>query len=205
MKSQRQSTATLAAMFGVQDAARVGIVMGISTVIFGMLCLLAPTISGMSVNVIVAVVLVAAGFARLVFAFKAESLGQGVLVFLFGGLSVAAGVFMFFSPMVGLSALTVGLAAYFAVDAVIEIIAAFKSRPTDGWGWMLVSGIASGMLAVLIMASLPASTLWAVGTLVGVRLLFAGSSMIFMGSLGDEVTQSVIDEAKQGDEQVAAS
>jgi len=39
----------------------------------------------------------------------------------------------------------------------------------------------------------------------GVRLLFAGSSMIFMGSLGDEVTQSVIDEAKQGDEQVAAS
>ena len=62
----------------------------------------------------------------------------------------------------------------------------------------------TGVLAVLIMASWPASTFWAVGTLVGVRLLFAGSSMIFMGSVGDAATQSVIDEAKQSDERVAA-
>ena len=138
------------------------------------------------------------------FAFRAESFGTGMLVFLFGGLSIAAGAFMFISPMFGLSALTIGLAAYFAADALIEIIAAFKSRPADGWGWMLVSAIASGVLAVLIMASWPASTFWAVGTLVGVRLLFAGSSMIFMGSVGDAATQSVIDEAKQSDERVAA-
>jgi uncharacterized membrane protein HdeD (DUF308 family) len=181
-------------MFGIQAASRVGIIFGVATIIFGILALVAPQIAGLSITVIVAVMLVAAGIARLLFAFRAESFVRGVLVFLFGGLSIVAGGFMFAQPVLGLSAITVMLGVFFGVDGVVEIVAAFKARGKGGWGWALLSGLASVGLAVLIVATWPQSTAWAAGTLVGVRLLFAGWSMVFAGTVSDAFAQQVIDD-----------
>jgi len=194
MNNAAAKNAGLAAIFGVQDASRIGIVMGIFTMIFGMLSLMAPHIAGFSVNMLVAVALVATGIARLVFAFKAENFGSGLIVFLFGGLSIATGAIMFASPKFGLSTLTMVLAVFFVVDGIIEIIASFQAKPVQGWGWGVFSGLASGALGIMVLSQWPESTAWAIGTLVGVRLLFAGSSMLFFGTAGEVATQDVLDE-----------
>jgi uncharacterized membrane protein HdeD (DUF308 family) len=57
----------------VCEGARTGTVFGIVTLILGILCIVAPAISGVSVPVLVAILLIAAGIARLFFAFQAES------------------------------------------------------------------------------------------------------------------------------------
>lgn len=76
MQQSKPRNLTIATMFNIQDASRIGMVMGIFTMILGLLSLIAPTFSGMSINLIIAVALVAAGVARLVFAFKADSFGR---------------------------------------------------------------------------------------------------------------------------------
>ena len=63
------------------------------------------------------------------------------------------------------------------VDGVFEIIWAFRLRPIKGWGWQLFSGIATLVLGVMIWRQFPESSLWAVGLLAGIHMIFAGSSI----------------------------
>jgi uncharacterized membrane protein HdeD (DUF308 family) len=82
-----------------------------------------------------------------------------------------------------LSGITLLLAAYFIVSGVIEAFGAFSARPANGWGWLFFSGIVSLALGVMLWKQFPLSGLWAVGTLIGIRLLMAGISLIAIGSI----------------------
>ena len=177
-----------------RDTARTGTIFGIATLIFGILCVVAPGISGLSVTFLVAVLLIAAGIARLFFAFQSGSFGKGLLTFLLGGLSILFGIVIMARPLLGLASLTMVLAAFFVADGIVEIIAAFKVKPVKGWGWMLFDGILSLLLGGLIIYEWPFSGRWAIGVLVGVRLIFAGWSMIALGSMGE----AYVDEVEKG-------
>ncbi len=171
----------------VRLTSRAGFVWGILTIILGALAIAAPMVSGIAVTTLVAVFLLAAGIAQTIFAFKAGSFGQGFLTFLFGAFGILAGLFMLARPLVGLASVTMILAIYFFVDGVSGGFMAFRLRPAQGWGWMLVSAIISVWLGIMIMNNWPYSGQWLVGTLVGVRLFFAGWSMIALGGLGEAV------------------
>jgi uncharacterized membrane protein HdeD (DUF308 family) len=45
---------------------------------------------------------------------------------------------------------------------------------------MLVSGIVDLILAAVIIAGLPGSAVWALGLLLGINMVFGGTSMIAM-------------------------
>ena len=79
--------------------------------------------------------------------------------------------------------LTVILIAYFLAMGLSEIVAAFQSRPAQGWGFLLVSGSVSVVLAVLIWNQWPLSGAWAIGVLVGIQLISSGMTMIAIGSV----------------------
>ena len=170
------------AEFAKQGSRRLTI-LGIAVVILGTLSLLAPLMTGLTISVLVGVLLLAAGVARMVWAFGAGSFGRGLLAFLIGALSVAAGLLMISQPLLGLATIALVLAAYFVVDGAVEIAAAFSARPRSGWGWLLAGGIASLLLGIFIYAQWPLSGIWAVGVLVGIRLLFAGWGMIGLGAV----------------------
>ena len=117
---------------------RMGTVLGIATIIFGILAMMMPMISGITVAAIVAVLLIAGGIARTIFAFKAGSLGRGLLMFLFGGLSILCGIVMLARPLLGLASITFVLVVYFIVDGIFEIIAGFKLKGVKGWFWFVI-------------------------------------------------------------------
>ena len=64
-------------------------------------------------------------------------------------------------------------------------------RPLKGWVWMLVSGIVAIALGFLIAREWPLTGTWAVGVLVGSRLIFAGWSMIALGAVGRDIADEV--------------
>ena len=74
------------------------------------------------------------------------------------------------------------IAGYLLVDGIAGGLLAFRMRPKDGWVWILFSAAMSVLLAILLFSGWPLSGIWAVGTLVGINLLFAGFSMISIGS-----------------------
>lgn len=178
---------------GLKQASRRGMVFGIALVILGFLSIMMPMIAGGMVSMLVGVVMIAAGIARLIWAFSAGSFGKGILTFLLGGLLILTGAVMLFRPGIGMSSLAMMLAIFFLADGIFEVIAAFKIKPEKGWGWMLFGGIVSIVLAGMIFYQWPFSGAWAIGVLVGVKLLFAGFSMIALGSLGSGVAGRMAD------------
>jgi uncharacterized membrane protein HdeD (DUF308 family) len=97
-----------------------------------------------------------------------------------GLLSLATGGYLVSRPDIGLSALTLFLAVYFVLDGVFEIIWSFRLRPIKGWGWSLFSGIAALVLGIMIWRQFPVSGEWAVGTITGIHMIFAGSSVALL-------------------------
>jgi uncharacterized membrane protein HdeD (DUF308 family) len=155
---------------------------GIFLIVAGFLSLVSPLAAGLSVTVVVGAMMLASGVAQTVLAFRTGAVGETIALILIGLLSVFAGGYMLFQPGAGLAALTLMLAGYFAAQGILEIIAAFGARPSAGWGWLLFGGAVSLVLGVMIWSQFPVSGVWAVGTLVGARLLVSGFALMNIGS-----------------------
>jgi uncharacterized membrane protein HdeD (DUF308 family) len=74
--------------------------------------------------------------------------------------------------------LTLVVACYILAEGVFAVVAFFRLRRLRGAAWFLVSGITSLLLGGLILVYWPLSSLWAVGTLMGISLLLGGIARI---------------------------
>jgi len=169
------------------------IFLGILTVIFGVVAIGSPLITGVAVAVFVGFLLLASGVARIVHSLKSQQWGTGFWGTVIGVLGVAAGLLMIFRPLVGLVTMTMLLAIYFLVDGISEIIAAFKIKPDQGWGWVLFNGVIAVLLGLMIWRQWPVSGAWAIGLLVGIHILITGWSMIILGSGARRVAGAIED------------
>jgi uncharacterized membrane protein HdeD (DUF308 family) len=158
------------------------ILLGVVTVIFGVVAIGSPLMTGVAVAVFVGFLLLGSGVTQIVHALKSKQWGTGFWGTVIGLLGVAAGLMMVFRPMVGLVTMTMLLAIYFLVDGISEIIAAFRIRPDQGWGWVLFNGIIAVVLGLMIWRQWPVSGAWAIGLLVGIHILMTGWTMIILGS-----------------------
>jgi uncharacterized membrane protein HdeD (DUF308 family) len=80
----------------------------------------------------------------------------------------------------GLLSLTLAIAIYLFVEALLEIFLSFQLRPLPGTGWVLFDGVVTLILGLMIWRTWPWSTEWAIGILVGVRMLFSGVSRLML-------------------------
>jgi uncharacterized membrane protein HdeD (DUF308 family) len=157
------------------------VALGVVTVIAGFLAMASPLLAGLSVTVFIGAVMVIAGVARTIGAFHAGSFGQGALAFIGGILTFVAGLILAARPGIGVATLTLLLGGYLLVDGISGALLAFHVRPAKGWGWMLFSAAMGVLLGILLLKEWPLSGLWAIGTLVGINLLFAGFSILRVG------------------------
>jgi len=169
------------------------IFLGILTVIFGVVAVGSPLITGVAVSVFVGFLLLASSVAQIIHALKSKQWGTGFWGTIIGLLGVVAGLLMIFRPMVGLVTMTILIAIYFLVDGISEIIAAFKIKPDQGWGWLLFNGIVAVLLGFMIWRQWPVSGAWAIGVLVGIHILITGWSMIILGTGARRVAGAIED------------
>lgn len=160
-------------------------------VVAGILALGSPLVAGLSIAMLVGILLIVGGISQLLFVFRAGSFLGGLAIVVLGGLSLVAGIYMVSQPGVALGALTLFLAAYFFVSGMVEIFAAFGAKPAEGWGWLLFGGIVSLLLGIMIWRQFPFSGVWAIGVLVGVRMLMSGMTFIKIGGAAGRVVKSV--------------
>ncbi len=96
--------------------------LGIGLIILGLIAVFAPTVTGMTIGVIVGILLVVSGFLRIAFAWVAMSWGDAILRFLFGILALIAGIVMISDPALGLRVITIVAIAYLVVDGISNIV-----------------------------------------------------------------------------------
>jgi uncharacterized membrane protein HdeD (DUF308 family) len=166
----------------ISEHAKHAVICGTVMVIAGVLAIMAPFVTGLSLMVVLGVLLLVAGIAECLLAFKAGAFGRGLLIFVIGLLTAIAGLWTLLQPLAALATVTLLLAAYFVVAGVVELFAALSGAPAAGRGWLIFGAVVSIILGVLLWRQFPLSGVWAVGTLVGIRLLLSGMSLIGIGS-----------------------
>ena len=155
---------------------------GIVTIVLGMLSIAAPMVVGFSISILVGLLVLLAGIIRVVWTFQASSLSKDLFGFIFGALTLLCGIALVTDPVLASGFLSIILAIYFIVDGILEIMAAFRLRPMSGWGWLLFAGSISFLLGLMIWQQYPLSGAWAIGILLGIKLVFVGIIMFSIGS-----------------------
>ena len=150
------------------------IFLGILLVLAGLLAIVVPFFAGVAASVFFGWLVLFGGVAHLVYAWSERGAGAILWQVLIGIVYVIAGLYMLVLPVAGVVALTLVLAFYIAAEGVFELVIFSLLRRLRGAVWFLVDGLVSLLLASLILFHWPSSSLWAVGTLVGISLLFSG-------------------------------
>jgi uncharacterized membrane protein HdeD (DUF308 family) len=156
--------------------------LGIATVGLGVLVLLAPLVVGMSIIYLLGVLVFIAGAIRLYWAFQAVGLENRGMMYLVAALTLLCGIVMLASPTFTAGLITVVLVVYLLLDGLVEIAAALRIRPQQGWAWLLFGGMISILLGILLWQQFPLSGAWAIGVLLGIKLLIIGITMITVGA-----------------------
>jgi uncharacterized membrane protein HdeD (DUF308 family) len=156
--------------------------MGVMAAILGGFLIAYPLATATVTTLLLGWVLIFVGIAQFVFALQSHTPGNFFLKILFSVLYGISGVVLALFPLEGVEVLTGLLGTLLLVQAGVLTATAFQLKPSDGWGWYLADAISSFFMGVLILAMWPSSSVWAIGTLVGVAVLMGGISRIMIAS-----------------------
>ncbi len=155
---------------------------GILMFVCGILAISLPLASSIGIVILLGWLLVFAGVSHLFFAFHCHSVGGVLWQVLLAIVYAIAGIYMLMNPLLGVLSLTLLLAVFLLAEGILEIALYFRIRRVRHRGWILFDGIVTLILGILIWAQWPSSSVWLIGTLVGISLIFSGVSR-FMLSL----------------------
>jgi uncharacterized membrane protein HdeD (DUF308 family) len=72
------------------------------------------------------------------------------------------------------------LAFLFLVEGVLDFMLWWKSRSSRGAIWILVDSIVTLVLGGMIYVHWPSSSVWAIGTLVGISMIMSGVTRLML-------------------------
>jgi len=125
----------------------------------------------------VGVTMLLAGAAHVVFAFQMKRWGQTVGLLLIGGLYVLAGLMTFWNPVLASAFLTLLMALSMLVAGIVRTAAGLAIRPVSGWPWLVAAGVATVLVALIILAGWPVNSLWIIGALLAIDLMLTGCAL----------------------------
>jgi uncharacterized membrane protein HdeD (DUF308 family) len=165
----------------MRQASTVSVLWGVLLIVLGMMAIASPFIAAIAVNVVVAWLITLAGVAHLMLAFRVHGAGSILWKMLVGVAYLCFGTYLILHPVLGVASLTFLLAILFLVEGVLDIVLYFKMRSmVRGSEWVLFDGIVSLLLGAMIYMQWPTSSAWAIGTLVGISMIFSGVARIMI-------------------------
>ena len=167
------------------------IVMAVVFILLGIFAIVEPGVAGLAITFLVGLLLILGGVTHLIASFSGGGAGRVSWHVLIGVLYVVGGIYFLTHPLLGLGTLTLLLAGIILAEAVFEIIAYFRMRGESGSGWLLMNALITLLLGGLIWFHWPSSSVWAIGTLVGVNLLMTGISRLMFGLAARKLTSAV--------------
>ncbi|WP_353217055.1 DUF308 domain-containing protein [Sandarakinorhabdus sp.] len=152
-------------------AAMVGL--GIAAIIF-------PNFATLAAEQFVGWMLLFLGLTLLFGSFSILGTGPFFGALLVSLFALFGAMFLIVNPAVGALTLTLMAGGIFLFQGITEIALAIAMRPKQKWGGMLLSGLASLLLAVLIFVGWPAISLSVLGILFGVNFISTGIAYILI-------------------------
>ncbi|MBV9529628.1 MAG: HdeD family acid-resistance protein [Bradyrhizobium sp.] len=158
------------------------VALGVVFVIAGFFALGSMMLATVAKVLVVGVMMIIAGVAEVINAFKIKSWGKFLIWALLGVLYIIAGFITFQNPLLAAVVLTLLLGAFLIASGVLRIFLAFNMKRETPWVWVAVSGVITLLLGLVIVARWPVNSVYILGLFLGVDLIVAGVSYIGLGS-----------------------
>jgi uncharacterized membrane protein HdeD (DUF308 family) len=166
--------ADTSASLGTRSASRWVLILGIVMIVAGVLAVLAPGPAALATSLFFAAMFIVGGVAEIAHAIATRT-HEGYGWKLLSGIAMAAlGVLIAVFPVAGIASLALLVGALLLASGVCSTMLAFRMRPKKGWGWVLFDGALSIVLAILIAAGWPTSSIAFIGLLTGFVLISGG-------------------------------
>lgn len=158
------------------------LILGILLMVSGIISLVYPLASSVAAVMVLGISLLVSGVATIVTAFWAGRWSALLLQLLIGIFYAVVGFIIMDTPLKSTVSLTLVIAVMFIVIGIMRSVASLVIRFPQ-WGWSLLSGALTMLVGVVIYKNLPETAMWAIGTMVGVQLLFDGWYWIMLSSV----------------------
>ena len=166
------------------------IVWAILLIVFGFLAIAIPFATSWGVIVVIAWLIVFSGVFQFIHAFQSKGVGHILWKLLVAVLYLIVGCYFLLHPVLGVAGFTLALAIFFVVEGVFDLVAYFPTRAIPGSGWILFDGIVTLALGVLVWRQWPSSSMWVIGTLVGISMIFTGMTRLMLSLAVRRVARS---------------
>ncbi len=176
----------------VKKATNWFIAIAVLFILLGIFAIAEPFAAGLGVTLLVGWLLVIGAVAHFFAAFKGHGAKHVILQVLVGIVYLIGGLYFLTHTIMGVSTLTLLLSGVILAEGVLEIVAYIRLKNMLGAGWMLMNGIVTLLLGGLIWFHWPSSSVWAIGTLVGVNLLMTGISRLMLGLAARKLVGAVL-------------
>jgi len=166
--------ADAAAAVDPQRVARWVTALGVVMIIAGVLAVLAPGPAALATSLFFAAMFLVGGGAEIAHAIATRT-HEGFGWKLLSGIAMAGlGLLFAVFPVAGIASLAIVVGGLLLANGVASVMLALRVKPKRGWGWVLFDGVLSIVLAIMIAAGWPASSIAVIGLLTGFALISAG-------------------------------
>ena len=146
----------------------------------GILAIVHPAMSSVALVVFLGWLLIISGIAQGISLIDARAVPHFWLQLVSVVLSVIVGVLFLRNPSESVLTLTLLVIVFLMVEGISKIIFSLTIRPFPNWGWVLLSGIASVILAFILWSSMPVTAVWLLGVLLGISLISEGVALSYL-------------------------
>jgi membrane protein HdeD len=163
------------------------IVTALLLLVAGAASIVFPFLSAAAVTILFGAVAMAAGVSQLLRFGAASDLGAKIFRLLSALLYVVGGIYVLLFPVDSTFSITLFLGVLLVVEGVMELAAA-AAAAGPARNLVLLDGIITCLLGGMVLVEWPSDTVWVIGTLFGMALLFSAFRMF--ASSGGESPQT---------------
>jgi uncharacterized membrane protein HdeD (DUF308 family) len=161
-------------------------------ILLGIFAIAEPFAAGLGVTLLVGWLLVIGAGAHFIAAFKTHGAKHVILQVVVALVYLGGGLYFLTHTIMGVSTLTLLLSGVILAEGVLEIVAYIRLKSMHGASWLLINGVVTLLLGGLIWFHWPSSSVWAIGTIVGVNLLMTGISRLMLGLAARKLASAVL-------------
>lgn len=126
------------------------------------------------------------GVSEIIFSLRTRHDGHLWYHLLVGALFAVVGWFVFTNPITNLVVLTLLIATVLLVTGIVTLVGSLVEQ-FEHWGWFALNGVVSIAAGFLIWSQPLRSSVWLIGVLVGVELIFRGLAWLRLGFVGRDL------------------
>jgi uncharacterized membrane protein HdeD (DUF308 family) len=163
----------------VRRASTRWILWGVALIVSGMLGA-SLLFAAVSVNLVIAWLIVVAGMVHLIIAHHAHRAASLIWRVMIGFAYVSFGVYLIAFPALSEASLAFVLASLFLFGGVFDVMMFLRLRAIKGSSWVLVNGIVTLIFGLMFFTQWPSTAAQAIGLLVSIGVVTSGITWVML-------------------------